>query len=154
MLSGHIAKLRLWVFGALAGAMAVAGLPWAAPATPAFAQETPEDIVATQVRAQGHPCKDPLSAHGITDALRDAELLARAIEASLSGKASEANAFANYQQTRDRLSAELFTVIEEVAGFGWDLTEIRRLLVAASKAMKDEIEMLMSFDAEPAAAAA
>ena len=61
-MSGHIAKLRLWVFAALAGAMAVAGLPWAAPATQAFAQETPEDIVATQVRAQGHPCKDPQSA--------------------------------------------------------------------------------------------
>ena len=62
MLRGHIAKLKLFALAGLAGAMAVAALPWAAPATPAFAQETPEDIVATQVRAQGHPCKDAQSA--------------------------------------------------------------------------------------------
>ena len=34
----------------------------AAPTPAALAQETPTEIVATQVRAQGHPCKDPQSA--------------------------------------------------------------------------------------------
>jgi len=33
-----------------------------APTPSALAQETPGDIVATQVRAQGHPCKNPQSA--------------------------------------------------------------------------------------------
>ena len=60
MLRGHIAKLRLWLFGALTGAMVAAPFQWATSA--AMAQETPEDIVATQVRAQGHPCKDAQSA--------------------------------------------------------------------------------------------
>ena len=41
--------------------------------------------------------KDPLSAHGLTDALRDAELLARAVLASASGEVGEAEAFDRYQ---------------------------------------------------------
>jgi flavin-dependent dehydrogenase len=45
--------------------------------------------------------KDPLTAHGITDALRDAELLARAI---LTGTDE---GLAHYQETRDDLSIEL-----------------------------------------------
>ena len=44
----------------LAYAMVAMALPWAAER--ALAQETPEDIVATQVRAQGHPCNNPQSA--------------------------------------------------------------------------------------------
>ena len=48
--------------------------------------------------------KDPLTAHGITDALRDAELLARAI---LDGRAGALEA---YQRERDVLSEPLFHV--------------------------------------------
>src|ERR1700693_3069958 len=36
--------------------------------------------------------KDPITAHGITDALRDAELLARAIRAAITGQGNEATA--------------------------------------------------------------
>ena len=46
--------------------------------------------------------KDPLSTHGMTDALRDAELLARALAAVLDG-ATESDALAEYQATRDAL---------------------------------------------------
>ena len=42
--------------------------------------------------------KDPITAHGISDALRDAELLARAVE-----QGSD-RALAGYQSTRDELS--------------------------------------------------
>ena len=48
--------------------------------------------------------KDPISAHGLTDALRDAELLARAIIATAAGGAAEADALDAYHQTRNRLS--------------------------------------------------
>jgi hypothetical protein len=60
-LSGHIGKLKLGILVGLAAAMVAAPLPWAQPML-TFAEETPKDIVATQVRAQGHPCKDPQSA--------------------------------------------------------------------------------------------
>ncbi len=55
--------------------------------------------------------KDPLSAHGITDALRDAEFLARAISSHLAGETPEECAFETYRRTRDRLSEKLFTAI-------------------------------------------
>ena len=45
--------------------------------------------------------KDPLTAHGITDALRDAELLARA---AVDGSAA---AFEHYEQMRDELTVPL-----------------------------------------------
>ena len=41
--------------------------------------------------------KDPLSAHGLTDALRDAELLARAVVAVVADGAAERDALAGYQ---------------------------------------------------------
>ena len=89
--------------------------------------------------------KDPISAHGITDGLRDAELLADAIDAVIHGASSERNAFGGYQEMRDRLTLEL-ALTDEVASFRWDLARIRDLLVALSKAMKAEVEALNSLD--------
>ena len=74
--------------------------------------------------------KDPLTAHGITDALRDAELLARAI---LDGRALDA-----YQRERDVLSEPLFHDTEAIASFQWNLDEIKILHSSLSKSMQAE----------------
>ena len=63
--------------------------------------------------------KDPISAHGLTDALRDAELLARAVVAVVRDGADERDALAGYQATRDALSAALFDVTDVIAGHRW-----------------------------------
>jgi flavin-dependent dehydrogenase len=52
--------------------------------------------------------RDPVSGHGITDAFRDAELLARALDAALRHETSEAAAGQTYRARRDELSAEVF----------------------------------------------
>ena len=52
--------------------------------------------------------KDPITAHGITDALRDAELLARAVLVAPHGGQAQLDALRDYQHTRDRLSDPLF----------------------------------------------
>src|SRR6185437_15493512 len=57
--------------------------------------------------------KDPLTAHGITDALRDAEVLANAI-----ARGTDA-ALADYAVIRDGLSLPLFRASEAIASFGW-----------------------------------
>jgi flavin-dependent dehydrogenase len=88
--------------------------------------------------------KDPITAHGITDALRDAELVADAILETLSGRVQEAIAMAAYQATRERLSRRLFEATEEIAGYGWDSTRARELLRTASSAMSDEVDHLQS----------
>ena len=82
--------------------------------------------------------KDPLTAHGITDALRDAELLANAAAAG-----TEAD-FADYAATRDDLSMPLFEVSDAIAALDWDLDQIRALHQTLNHAMKREVEHLMA----------
>jgi menaquinone-9 beta-reductase len=81
--------------------------------------------------------KDPLTAHGITDALRDAELLATAIDAG------SARAFAEYQEQRDAASLDLFETTDAIASFNWDLTTVRPLHEALAKAMSREVKLLV-----------
>jgi 2-polyprenyl-6-methoxyphenol hydroxylase-like FAD-dependent oxidoreductase len=85
--------------------------------------------------------KDPITAHGISDALRDAELLARAV-----GRGSD-GALAEYQSTRDELSRELFEITDTIAGFGWDLDLLKPLHLDLSKTMNREVEALLGLDA-------
>ena len=92
--------------------------------------------------------KDPLTAHGITDALRDAEFLARAV---IDGSQ---DALGEYERTRDRLSLPLLDVAESIAAYRWDLGEIRELLLAESAAMKPEVAALRALDAPASAEAA
>lgn len=85
--------------------------------------------------------KDPLSAHGITDAFRDAELLARAIVGVLSG-APERAAMDDYHRTRNRLSVGVFDAIAPIASYRWDVTTVEPLLRALSASMADEVTYL------------
>jgi flavin-dependent dehydrogenase len=90
--------------------------------------------------------EDPLSTHGITDALRDAELLDGAVGEIHSGAATEARALAGYQTTRDVLAGRLFGTVETIASFTWTVPQLRRLLLEASSAMSEQVEALQSFD--------
>jgi flavin-dependent dehydrogenase len=85
--------------------------------------------------------KDPITTHGITDALRDAELLSEAVLDGL-GSASPVVALARYEATRDRLSSSLYDVTEAVSRYDWDATRIRALLRRVSSAMSDEVDHL------------
>src|SRR5690242_8331922 len=86
--------------------------------------------------------KDPITAHGITDALRDAELLSNAVIATASGGESARRAMSAYEQTRDRLSRSLWEATEEVAGYRWDAARARTVLRAVSASMSDEVDHL------------
>lgn len=79
--------------------------------------------------------KDPLTAHGITDALRDAEILARSI---LRGNLRA------YQATRDALSRDLFEVTDEIASFDWDLDALKAMHKRLNQAMKAEQDWMFS----------
>jgi 2-polyprenyl-6-methoxyphenol hydroxylase-like FAD-dependent oxidoreductase len=85
--------------------------------------------------------KDPITAHGISDALRDAELLARAVS-----RGSD-SALAEYESTRDELSLKLFEITDTIAGFGWDLDQLKPLHLDLSKTMNREVEALLGLDA-------
>jgi 2-polyprenyl-6-methoxyphenol hydroxylase-like FAD-dependent oxidoreductase len=93
--------------------------------------------------------KDPLSAHGLTDALRDAELLARAIVAVVHDGSDEREALAGYQAMRDTLSADLFAVMDVIAGHRWTDEEIPDLLLGLNAAMADELDVLSALPPLP-----
>jgi flavin-dependent dehydrogenase len=88
--------------------------------------------------------KDPITTHGMTDALRDAQLLADAVVAASSGRVEERDAMAGYQAVRDRLSLRLFRTTEAVAAYDWDTPTIQRLLREVSASMSDEVDHLGS----------
>lgn len=88
--------------------------------------------------------KDPLTAHGMTDALRDAELLARAV---MQGSAAAFAAFAGFATTRDALSLPLLDATDAIASFAWTLEELRQHHQALHRAMRAEVEHLAALDA-------
>ncbi len=95
--------------------------------------------------------KDPISAHGLTDTLRDAELLARAVLEERERGGSMDDALECYEIRRDQLSVPLFDIVDRIAGQRWTDTEIAELLVRLSSVMADEVESLAGFRGERAA---
>lgn len=71
--------------------------------------------------------RDPISAHGITDALRDAEILADAV---IAGRA------ADYPALRDALSSEFFALTDRLAGLDWTMGEVKNVHYALNRSMK------------------
>ena len=61
--------------------------------------------------------RDPITGHGITDAFRDAELLADAVDATLSGAEEETAAMAAYQDQRDRMIRPIFDLTCQLGRF-------------------------------------
>ena len=85
--------------------------------------------------------KDPITAHGMTDALRDAELLARAVEEGAE------EALAGYQARRDELAFTLHEISHRIASFEWTLEEVQGLHLALSREMNREVEAILELDA-------
>jgi flavin-dependent dehydrogenase len=81
--------------------------------------------------------KDPLTAHGITDAFRDAELLADAIVEDT------AAALAEYQHCRDTWSAGLFEATDRIASFEWTLDTVGGLLERLNREMADDVKRMV-----------
>jgi len=93
--------------------------------------------------------KDPISAHGMTDAMRDAELLANALLRGWSGAVPELVGLAQYQTQRDRLSASLFEATGRLAAYDWDQPAVEAILRQVSAAMTDEVELLEGLATPP-----
>ena len=79
---------------------------------------------------------DPITAHGITNALRDAELLARAI--------IDGTGLAEYQNTRDDLSLKFFEISDRVASLDWDIPTVQQYHRMMSQEMRREEEALVA----------
>lgn len=88
--------------------------------------------------------KDPISAHGISDALRDAELCARAVDRAISEPDRATEAMAWYATLRDSLSARMFEESRALAGFAWSPAEASARMRVVSGEVKAECDALVS----------
>jgi len=80
--------------------------------------------------------KDPITAHGMTDALRDAELLANAV-----ARGGD-DALAAYQAARDDLALEGLAISDELASYEWDMERAARLHRQFSRYMSREMKVI------------
>jgi flavin-dependent dehydrogenase len=93
--------------------------------------------------------KDPLSTYGITDAFRDAELLARAVVAGAGSDHAMRIALCRYQAERDRLALLMHPIVDRLASHQWDLVQVQRLLRQLASVMADDVEGIRAFDPAP-----
>jgi flavin-dependent dehydrogenase len=86
--------------------------------------------------------KDPVSAHGITDAFIGAELLSDAVADVVLGGADPEQALAGYQHRRDELAAVLMPPVARIAALDLDGTGAMRAFRDLGVALRQETELL------------
>jgi flavin-dependent dehydrogenase len=74
--------------------------------------------------------KDPITAQGISDAFRDAQLLTDALDDSLAGRCSFDEAMSGYQRARDDAALPMFDLTCQLAALVSPPTEMQQLLDA------------------------
>jgi 2-polyprenyl-6-methoxyphenol hydroxylase-like FAD-dependent oxidoreductase len=82
--------------------------------------------------------RDPITAHGISDALREAELLSRAITHEGIGALEE------YQSHRDERVKGLLEVTDRIAAFDWTLEEVQEYHLELNRQMKAQVDVLLA----------
>jgi 2-polyprenyl-6-methoxyphenol hydroxylase-like FAD-dependent oxidoreductase len=90
--------------------------------------------------------KDPLSTYGITDAFRDAELLARAVVAGAASEHAMRIALCRYQAERDRQALPMHPIVDRLASHQWDFAQAQQLLRELSSLMADDVEGIRALD--------
>lgn len=83
--------------------------------------------------------RDPITAHGITDALCEAEYLSRAI-------ADGEDSLAVYQARRDERVRPLLDVTDRISAFDWDMQEVKDLHLHLSRVMSAQVVELLTLD--------
>lgn len=82
--------------------------------------------------------KDPISSHGISDAFKDAAILASAIDSAATGDTSMAAACAAYEAERDRFTLPLLAAVEPITTYALSTAQLVEQHLALSEAMKTE----------------
>ena len=84
--------------------------------------------------------RDPITAHGITDALREAELLALAVADSADG------ALLEYQAGRDDRVRGLLEITDRIASYDWDLEQAKQLHLDLNREMNAQVDVQRALD--------
>jgi 2-polyprenyl-6-methoxyphenol hydroxylase-like FAD-dependent oxidoreductase len=89
--------------------------------------------------------RDPLTSHGMTDALRDAELLAHAVAVGSPG------ALAEYAAASAATALPILRLSDDIASFAWDLPRVRELHRVLAEEMKKAADVVVASLAAPSA---
>jgi 2-polyprenyl-6-methoxyphenol hydroxylase-like FAD-dependent oxidoreductase len=81
--------------------------------------------------------RDPLTAQGISDAFRDAQLLSEAIDAGLAGRQPLAGALAGYQRRRDEAATAMYELTCQRAALEPPAPQMSQLLAALESNQDD-----------------
>ena len=89
--------------------------------------------------------KDPITAHGMSDALRDAQFLADATAAFLGGATQRRKRrWASTTRPATVSRWRLFEVTDTIASYRWDTRSVEAHLRSLSAAMADEVDHLLA----------
>ena len=96
--------------------------------------------------------KDPITAQGISDAFRDAELCATALDNTFAGRTTFEAAMAAYQQTRDDQVLPIYEFTTQLATMEAPPAEMQQLLAAmrADQAAMDDFASITAGTISPA----
>ena len=86
--------------------------------------------------------RDPLTAQGISDAFRDAQLLTEAIDAGLAGRQPLAEALAGYQRRRDEASVAMYELTCQRAALEPPTPQMTQLVAALAGNQDDTDQFL------------
>lgn len=86
--------------------------------------------------------KDPVSAHGITDALIGAELVADAVETAVADRNDEVDAFVRYQSARDEMAARMMPAVAAAAALPDDMGAVKQSFRDMAGAMRHEMGVI------------
>jgi flavin-dependent dehydrogenase len=95
--------------------------------------------------------KNPITAMGINDAFRDAELVARALDDAFSGRRTFEEGMSDYQQTRDREARPVYEFTDDFAQLRPPPPEMQQLL-GAMQANQEAMDGFVSVQANTLAA--
>lgn len=84
--------------------------------------------------------RDPITAHGITDALREAEFLTRAV------MEGSDDALGSYQATRDERVRGLLDVTDQISSFEWDMEEVKEQHLVLAREMNSQVDSIRMLD--------
>jgi flavin-dependent dehydrogenase len=90
--------------------------------------------------------RDPITGHGITDAFRDAELLADALHRALERPGEEGEALTTYERRRDAAIGEVFRITRDLCRFPAP-SRFGELQVELADALDREAQLLASLPA-------
>ena len=86
--------------------------------------------------------RDPITAHGITDALREVEFLVQAVVEGGD------NALVAYQASRDARVRGLLDITDQIASFEWDMQEVKDQHLVLAREMNSLVDAIRTLDLE------